>query len=151
MEVQDILTTLQQRGATVRVLDGGRLEVIPRRVLDDELRAAIRAHKVEVLAELRQATRAKFDLATVARARASFAARGIDPSAGALKGAATLEQWIADGGPPRRGLSIGDLQGWLEEIYAGRASGRLLDDGRVVLRPRYNPADAAVRPLEVAP
>ena len=54
MEAQEILATLQQRGATVRALQDGRLEVAPRRVLDDELRAAIRSHKRELLAELPQ-------------------------------------------------------------------------------------------------
>ena len=53
MKAQEILTTLRQRGATVRVLDGGRLEVIPGRVLDDELRDAIRSRKTEILRELR--------------------------------------------------------------------------------------------------
>ncbi len=54
MEAQEILATLQQRGATVRALQDGRLEVAPRRVLDDELRAAIRSHKRELLTELTQ-------------------------------------------------------------------------------------------------
>ncbi len=54
MEAQEILATLQQRGATVRALQDGRLEVAPRRVLDDDLRAAIRSHKRELLAELAQ-------------------------------------------------------------------------------------------------
>ena len=52
MEAQAILMALRQRGATVRALEGGRVEVNPRRVLDDELRQAIRSHKRELLAEL---------------------------------------------------------------------------------------------------
>ncbi len=54
MEAQEILATLQQRGATVRALQDGRLEVAPRRVLNDELRVAIRSHKREILTELTQ-------------------------------------------------------------------------------------------------
>ena len=54
MGAQAILATLRQRGAIVRALQDGRLEVAPRRVLDDELRAAIRSHKRELLAELTQ-------------------------------------------------------------------------------------------------
>ncbi len=52
MEAQAILMALRQRGATVRALEGGRVEVNPRRVLDDDLRQAIRSHKSELLAEL---------------------------------------------------------------------------------------------------
>ena len=54
MLAQEILATLQQRGATVRALEGDQLEIGPRRVLDDQLRAAIRSHKADLLAELRR-------------------------------------------------------------------------------------------------
>ena len=60
MQATEILATLQQRGATVRTIEGDQLEVVPRRVLDDELRKAIRAHKAEVLAELRRDEASRF-------------------------------------------------------------------------------------------
>ena len=44
----------QGPGATVRALQDGRLEVAPKRALNDELRAAIRSHKRELLTELAQ-------------------------------------------------------------------------------------------------
>ena len=43
-----IVATLEARGATIRVL-GDRLGIEPRRVLDDDLRAAIRANRAELL------------------------------------------------------------------------------------------------------
>ena len=54
MQAQEILATLQERGATVRALDDGQLEIAPCRVLDDDLRDEIRAHKTQVIAELRR-------------------------------------------------------------------------------------------------
>ena len=52
MLAQEIIETLRERGATVRALAGDQIEVAPRRVLDDELREAIRSHKPDLLAEL---------------------------------------------------------------------------------------------------
>ncbi len=51
MTVADLLTTLRSRGLTVAA-DGDALTVRPRELLTDELRAAIRAHKRDLLAEL---------------------------------------------------------------------------------------------------
>lgn len=51
MTAADLLTTLRSRGLTV-VADGDALKVGPRNRLTDELRAAIRAHKPALLAEL---------------------------------------------------------------------------------------------------
>ena len=52
MNAPEILATLRRRGATVRVLGGNQIEVAPRRVLDDGLRAVIRSHKPALLVEL---------------------------------------------------------------------------------------------------
>ncbi len=54
MEPAEILEEIQRRGATVQPLEGGRLGVSPRSALDDGLRAAIREHKLELLAALRE-------------------------------------------------------------------------------------------------
>ena len=51
MTATDLLTTLRARGLTVAA-DGDALIVGPRERLTDELRAAIRAHKRDLLAEL---------------------------------------------------------------------------------------------------
>ena len=51
MTAADILTRLRNRGLTVAA-DGDALIVRPRDLLTDELRAAIRAHKRDLLAEL---------------------------------------------------------------------------------------------------
>jgi hypothetical protein len=51
MTAADLLTALRNRGLTVSA-DGDALVVQPRELLTDELRAAIRAHKRDLLAEL---------------------------------------------------------------------------------------------------
>jgi hypothetical protein len=51
MNATDLLTTLRNRGLTIAA-DGDALNVRPRELLTDELRAAIRTHKRELLAEL---------------------------------------------------------------------------------------------------
>jgi len=51
MSAADLLTTLRNRGLTVSA-DGDALTIRPRELLTDELRAAIRAHKRDLLAEL---------------------------------------------------------------------------------------------------
>jgi hypothetical protein len=51
MTATDLLTTLRSKGLTVAA-DGDALTVGPRELLTDELRAAIRAHKRDLLAEL---------------------------------------------------------------------------------------------------
>jgi hypothetical protein len=51
MIATDLLTKLRRRGLTV-VADGDVLKVGPRERLTDELRAAIRAHKRDLMAEL---------------------------------------------------------------------------------------------------
>ena len=155
-----MLSDLRRKGASLALV-GRKLRVhAPPGVLTSDVQAELRSNQeaiAVVLCTERDATRSLGDevdrewAAAVKRASNGFCAHDREPSRADLEGTAMLERWIADGGLPRRGLSIGDLQGWLEEIYAGRASGRLLDDGRGVLRPRYNPADVAVRPLEVEP
>src|SRR5215470_12904392 len=51
MTAADLLTSLRGRGLTLTA-DGDALVVRPRDLLTDELRAAIRAHKRDLLAEL---------------------------------------------------------------------------------------------------
>ena len=68
------------------------------------------------------------------RAQEGFAVHGISPTHETLQAVTVLELWIADGGPPRRGLSVEDLESWTSEIYRGRGSARVSADGRVVLR-----------------
>lgn len=51
MTAEDLLATLRERGLIVAA-DGDALTVRPRELLTDELRAAIRAHKRDLLAEL---------------------------------------------------------------------------------------------------
>ena len=68
------------------------------------------------------------------RAQDGFAVHGTSPTHETLQAVTALELWIADGGPPRRGLSVEDLESWTSEIYRGRGSARVSADGRVVLR-----------------
>jgi hypothetical protein len=51
MTASDLLTTLRRHGLVVAA-DGDVLTVRPRELLTDDLRAAIRAHKRDLLAEL---------------------------------------------------------------------------------------------------
>lgn len=53
MNANSLLTSLQQRGLTV-ALDGDRLKVTPARLLQEDDRATIRAHKEEMMAILRR-------------------------------------------------------------------------------------------------
>src|SRR5690606_24837228 len=50
--VDELLQTIEQRGATLRVV-GDRLAVHPKSALTDELRAAIRRHREELVARLK--------------------------------------------------------------------------------------------------
>jgi len=50
--VDELLQTIEQRGATLRVV-GDRLAVRPKSALTDELRAAIRRHREELVARLK--------------------------------------------------------------------------------------------------
>src|SRR5690606_22405401 len=50
--VDELLQTIERRGATLRVV-GDRLAVHPKSALTDELRAAIRRHREELVARLK--------------------------------------------------------------------------------------------------
>ena len=54
MEASEILASVRGRGATIWLLEGERLAVAPRYVLDDGLRAALIANKRELVAALEQ-------------------------------------------------------------------------------------------------
>lgn len=54
MTVDELLQTIEQRGATLRVV-GDRLAVHPKSALTDELRAAIRRYRDELLVRLKPA------------------------------------------------------------------------------------------------
>ena len=77
------------------------------------------------------------------RAQQGFAAHGIEPTTETLTGTATMELWIADGGPPRPGMTVEDLRGWTQAIYQGLGSARVSVDGRVVLRALPDPSGEA--------
>lgn len=68
------------------------------------------------------------------RAQAGFAEHEISPTPETLRGAAVLELWISDGGPPRPGMSVEDIKDWTQAIYQGLGSARVGQDGRVLLR-----------------
>ena len=57
MESAEILAELERRGARVQVIEGDRLWVAPRAVLDDEIRQAIRAHRDDL--DIRTARRGR--------------------------------------------------------------------------------------------
>jgi hypothetical protein len=48
-----IVAELRRRGAQLEVVDAGGIKITPRSVLDDRLRAAIRAHLADVAALVR--------------------------------------------------------------------------------------------------
>ena len=77
------------------------------------------------------------------RAQEGFAEHGISPIPETLNGAAVLELWIADSGSPRPGLGIEDPHDWTHEIYRGRGSARVGQNGRVVLRALPDPKSEA--------
>lgn len=69
MEAHEIIAVLQRRGAGIRVLDDGRLEVSPSRVLDDGLRGAIRANKTQVIAALHRVEASELTEGAIVEAR----------------------------------------------------------------------------------
>ena len=132
----NLLADLQSRGVEV-IAEGQSLRCrAPRGVLSPGLLADLRSNKPEILAELSTPfARLERDWAAAwARAQDGFTVHGISPTHETLQAATVLELWIADGGPPRLGLTLEDLKGWTQEIYRGRGSARVSADGRVVLR-----------------
>ena len=131
-----LLAELQSRGVEVTA-EGRSLRCrAPRGVLSPKLLADLRSHKLELLAEL-SAPFAQLEhdwVSAWGRAQEGFAVHGISPTHETLQAVTVLELWIADGGPPRRGLTVEDLESWTSEIYRGRGSARVSADGRVVLR-----------------
>ena len=136
MNSATLLSDLWRRGVELTA-EGDRLRYrAPRGVLSHELLAELRSHKPEILAELSTPfARLGSDWAAAwGRAQDGFAVHGISPTHETLQAVTVLELWIADGGPPRRGLSVEDLESWTQAIYRGRGSARVSADGRVVLR-----------------
>ncbi len=62
------------------------------------------------------------------RAEDGFAACNVSPSSRTRAAAAMLELWLSDEGVPR-----GEIQSWLDDIYTGRCSARVLKDDDVAL------------------
>ena len=146
-----LLADLQKRGVKV-VAEGQQLRCRgPRGALTPADLDELRTHKSEILAELRRGAPDYYTLAgrerdwaaAWTRAQQGFAAHGIEPTTETLTGAATLELWISDGGPPRPGMTVEDLKDWCREIYSGRGSARVDQDGRVVLRALPDPSGEA--------
>ena len=146
MRAARILAELERRGARVEVLEGDRLAVAPRGVLDDELRAWIRARKAEVVAalaapEVEVAPTSPFDqlqsdwTEALRRAWAGFSHNGVHAERATLEAAGTLEmkavEWRrmgAAGFPEaQQGLEL------LGGIYAGRLTARVDSLGRVTI------------------
>ncbi len=75
MEAAEILTALRERGARAQVLDGDRIGIEPSSALTDSLRAAVRAHRHELLAVLRAAfVDRSLEEAAITEARAQLGA-----------------------------------------------------------------------------
>ena len=74
MLASDLLATLQARGARVQRLTGDRIGIQPASVLDDQLRACIRARKQEVLRLLRDSDTEGLDDAAIAESRGRLGA-----------------------------------------------------------------------------
>ena len=136
MNPATLISDLRRRGVELTA-EGDRLHYrAPRGVLSPELLADLRSHKPEILAEL-STPFAQLDsdwAAAWGRAQEGFAVHGISPTRETREAVTVIELWISDGGPPRRGLSVEDLESWTSEIYRGRSSARVSADGRVVLR-----------------
>lgn len=145
MHAAAILEEIQRRGATVRPLEGGRLGVDPGSVLDDVLRAEIRSHKLEILAELTiDADRSLFEQlqvdwrSAIERAQSAFSENDILPDQDLLEATARLElkamEW-------RRmdAAHFPHASQMLEElgaVYGGRATATVDDNGKVTIRPK---------------
>jgi len=63
--------------------------------------------------------------------------RGTSPTQETLQGAAVLELWSSDGGPPQPGMTLDVLRDWTQEIYRGQGAARVGQDGRPLLRALY--------------
>ena len=137
-----MLADLQSRGVEV-IAEGQSLRCRgPRGALKAADLDALRSRKAEILAELGGEAPDCFTLAGLerdwaaawARAQAGFAEHEISPTPETLRGAAVLELWISDGGPPHPGMTLEDIKDWTQAIYRGLGSARVGKDGRVVLR-----------------
>ena len=142
MNPATLLSDLRRRGIELTA-EGDRLRYrAPRGVLSPKLLADLRSHKAEILAGL-SAPYVQLDndwAAAWTRARNGFAVHGTSPTYETLEAAALLELWITDGGPPRLGLTLEDLNDWTQAIYRGRVSARASADGHAVLRGSSNPS-----------
>ena len=150
MEPAEILEEIQRRGATVQPLEGGRLGVAPGSVLDDELRAEIRNHKFQLLAEIQRPNAEHIEgdpspleqlqrdwRQAIERAQAGFAENDITPTTQeGLEAAARLElkalEWTRmDAAHFPRASRLLELLG---AVYAGRMTATVTEDGRVAIK-----------------
>ena len=153
----EVIATLRDRGVELQA-DGDRIRFRPVSAVSPELQDEMRRFKSEILTALRPPTSdahqgpltatglAELERDWAAawnRAQQGFASHGIEPTTETLTGAATLELWISDGGPPRPGMTVTDLRDWTREIYRGLGSARVGQDGRVVLRAMPDPSGKA--------
>ena len=150
MDVAEILIELERRGATIHLLDRGRLGVRPKSVLDDELREKIRDHKDQILAAVRgevvldQGDQALSPFGqlqidwrdAIKRAQAGFAENAISPDHNLLEATAVLEMKAIDW----RRMDAAHLPQaarqleLLGAVYAGRLTASLGADGKVSIR-----------------
>ena len=150
MEAAEILVELERRGATVQPLEGGRIGVLPGSVLDDGLRAEIRAHKEDLLDEIQkpevsvqvECEPSPFEQlqldwrAAIERAQASFAENGTTPDLDLLEAAARLElkaaEWRRmDAAHFPQASRLLELLG---VVYAGRLVATVNEGGKVTIR-----------------
>ena len=145
MESAEILAELERRGARVQVIEGSRLWVAPRAVLDDEIRQAIRAHRDELVAALRPTgiqEPSPYELLcldrrdAIERAQAGFAENGITPDLDLLEATVRLElktvEWRRmDAAHFPQASRLLELLG---AVYAGRMVAKVNEDGKVTIR-----------------
>ena len=76
-----------------------------------------------------------------AAARGGFGENQVDPDTAMLEAATRIELKLADSSRPEHSRNETDIRGLLAALYTGRMEGRL-EDGRVILRPRYEQGTA---------
>ena len=109
-----------------------------RAVLSASVLADLKSHKGEILKLLRcpfGQLQAEWR-AAVATTHSRFTKHDVEPDQDTLEAAALLEFEFASNWRPRRGVTEADARALLDAVYTGRMQGRL-EDGRVILRPRY--------------
>lgn len=136
MQASAVLTALRSRGARVRIIEGNRLGVEPRRVLTPELRAACRAHRSAIVELLGLESFPPFDRLdrawqeAVQRALGGFASAGKRASLEDLAGAARLELVFDRRVEPAYArTSVRAARQLLPAVYRGEVVSRVGADG----------------------